>query len=176
MERIHRERLHKWADALLSGEYEQGTDTLAAQLPDGTTVHCCLDVAILTALQDPDFQPKNMQMITPGIYEVERPQGSNSFLSSNYLEGALLPTPVAEYYGLHGEHPWEDGNVDLYYVDETGQERWVSATEANDDMRLSFPQIANSIKATFPLDGEAPQRPTLSPPNPNSLNEPSDPF
>lgn len=124
------ENITKWAEALESGEYEQGFNhlTIVELNIAGETVktsHCCLGVACQVAI-------KNGVEIT-----VTQGEGDGETLLFYDGESGTLPHKVKEWLGLdedHGNNPYLG----------TG-----SATELNDNEGLNFKQIATQVRETF---------------------------
>lgn len=124
--------LKKWEEALLSGEYTPTTGTLK-RIDKG---YCCLGVACEISNLG-DWEPiDDLGMYTvPGKYD-------------EFKDSALLPAPVAAYYGFKGKNVLftvkeeEEGKV-VY--------RRVSASEINDNPEYGnpFPYIAKLLREQY---------------------------
>ena len=83
-----------WADALESGEYEQGRSVLARSFPDGRTEYCCLGVLCELAIEDEVDVPKR----TAGAAD-----GRGDDFVTQYgrdQEADLLPNEVRVWAGM----------------------------------------------------------------------------
>lgn len=113
----------KWADALRSGEYNQGHDVLRG--PDDT--FCCLGVLCEIAVQD-------------GV--IPQP----TFCESKYYlydrSKSFLPNSVVTWAGLDDFSPLSN------HTGDDGDEKW-SFVGLNDGLGMSFEEIADVVVATF---------------------------
>jgi len=110
-----------WADALESGEYEQGIGSLTSVV-NGKEQHCCLGVLCQLAVKagvipEPEGSPTGARL----LYGKE---GENSF----------LPLEVQEWAGAE-ERTWFNYNDELRGAD------WL-----NDIAELRFPEIAALVR------------------------------
>lgn len=145
---VNEERLRLFTTALRSGEFEQGVARLCTIGSDGELMFCCLGVATEVAIANGlELGYKNTDMaryytwsdLGPPI----RDEDGNEVLER--AETAVLPKPVADWYGFSTTSPA------LYFTGELTE-----ATELNDDKRLSFAVIADLFEETFlPLDEDA---------------------
>lgn len=127
------ENMAKWAEALESGEFEQGTGHLAIVELSSTgeplkTLHCCLGVACEVAMRN-------------GV-ELVKIQGSSDGRAVLFYDGesGVLPHKVQEWLGLDETNESEGGNP---YLSEG------SATELNDDAGFTFREIGEQVRLTF---------------------------
>lgn len=118
----NRENIRKWVDALRSGNYRQGVDTLKAVMSsDGVPSYCCLGVACELALHE-GIVTQNIIRGHSGFGE-ERNTGS-------------LPTEVQQWLGIYSDNPYIPG------IDET-------LLCLNDVVQLDFLLIADLIEETY---------------------------
>jgi hypothetical protein len=114
-----------WHDALLSGQYPQGSGTL---LRDGR--YCCLGVATHEAIKHG----------VTGLRVGDDGDGGFVRVTTNYTETDTLPPEVKEWLGVDRSDP------ELV----TEAEGSVSASSLNDEWLISFEEIAACIRATWP--------------------------
>ena len=139
------DRIQLWVDGLLSGKFKQGTGYLAYQLPDGTFEYCCLGVACEIAIAH------GLQIDR----EVSTEPMANDALPVYFAWGRyLLPDPVMQWYGIHG-----DTAVELVLPSSLDKvPRETTAAQINDELRVSYRGIARILAANFDLpdvpDGE----------------------
>lgn len=118
------DRIKQWADALISGEFAQGTGYLRT-LDD---TYCCLGVACVVSSRNGG----------PGGEQVE-------FKASQFAEDE----DVDEWFGVDISQIKFD-----YTVEVTGRAVEINPVEANDDYSLSFRWIANALAAKFGFELE----------------------
>ena len=114
----------KWADALESGEYEQGRLTLERTLEDGSAKYCCLGVLCELAIADGVYVQKlSRPYVEPGdshaLYGVER-------------ESVSLPEEVMRWSGVQTKQAFVPGAHTLL---------------AQNDRGTPFSEIAKIIRA-----------------------------
>jgi hypothetical protein len=127
-----RARLLMWADALDSGKFRQGNGALREKAPhQGHSKYCCLGVACAV-----------YQAVTgKGMWETGR-NVANRFIIGKDSGSTLLPRAVAKWFGFgiydFGSNPRLQ-DIGGYTI---------SSVAANDDMGLSFRQIARIVRHT----------------------------
>ena len=116
---MKRELARRWAKALDSGDYKQGTGQLRK-----AGKFCCLAVLCnLHAEDHPEIAAKQKR-------------------ASEYMgEAELLPDAVREWAGMTNE----DGG--FYGYD--GVDTYTALTDLNDDQKLTFPEIAKVIRKHY---------------------------
>jgi len=127
----------KWIEALRSGEYKQGRESLkTTNEHNNDSYYCCLGVLC-------DIHSRGTNTVW---------SGHPNYPVSNYLGcEAFLPHTVIRWAGLEDKVrlvvPYPDdcveNNVDITLPN--GQQ--TSATKLNDDMGLSFVEIADIIES-----------------------------
>lgn len=119
----------QWIAALRSGNYQQGRHVLNSS--DGL---CCLgvlcDLAVKAGVTHWDA-PGPITDSTGVVYDAVRRCDN---------EIGILPAPVQEWAGLETANPW-------LVVGDQPVCGHISMARANDDLRLSFPQLADLIEA-----------------------------
>lgn len=110
----------RWVSALRSGKFTQGKDRLKTDDED----YCCLGVLCELAVEDKVIAPAKDTEDFGWIYEDE--QGT-------------LPNKVREWAGLAEDNPYVEFTRD-------GEARYESLSELNDDLNLSFKEIALIIE------------------------------
>lgn len=114
-----------WTDALRSGEYAQGKESLTRIRENGSEEHCCLGVLCKLALKAGIKMP------------VDIPDSGSHDPEVAYAgETSYLPRPVMNWAGLQDMNP-----ILIHHFDGNG----VPCSVANDDENLSFDQIADLI-------------------------------
>lgn len=158
---VNEQRVALWVQALRNPELVQGTGQLAYRYinqdsDDSPWQQCCLDVACQVALANG----------LEGVWETEEVVGGRA--SRVYVWGMtlgdpgdpaglghfvrperdknLLPPPVRDWFGLTDVDP-------TVAVDEDGA--YISASQANDELRSSFAEIADGLVRTY-LSGGGP--------------------
>lgn len=116
------ENIRKWVDALRSGEYYQGRD----QLRSRQDTYCCLGVACEVAM-------RNNVELEVTYYDYE-------YRYNNERYG--LPCPVLDWLGLDVR----DNNP---VVGTDTDETTIRAMNANDDLGLSFAEIAVLLERRY---------------------------
>lgn len=126
----NKERIKLWVKALRSGKYKQGHNFLQCE-----SGHCCLGVACEVAIQNG---------LEISVIKKNDPSNSpNDFYIQYNGTGDVLPTVVAEWFGLH-ERPF------VYKNKQDAQRSIDIPLDAlNDDEMLSFKQIAYIIETNF---------------------------
>lgn len=126
MKAMNPEAKTQWIAALRSGNYQQGRHVLNSA--DGL---CCLgvlcDLAVKAGVTHWDA-PYPVTDSTGVVYDACRRCDN---------EIGILPAPVQEWAGLETANPW----LQLQPVGH------ISMAGANDDLRLSFPELADLIEA-----------------------------
>lgn len=122
--------LRTWVAALRSGEFLQGRGRLAKPLADGVTFeYCCLGVAC-------ELAAKVNDKIVVGMTK-----DSLGFPVRGYDDDyVVLPQSVREWLGV------SEGTPDVEFGD-----RYVSLSSLNDDLCLTFAEIADLIEAHYKL-------------------------
>ena len=113
--------LKKWVAALRSGQYKQGTYALRKK--DDT--YCCLGVLCDIVKKDLNLDWVEGKSY-PKIYSIEGMEG-------------MLPKKIVEYVDLATCDP------SLFYGGLLS-----NITHLNDNFKLTFPQLADCIEATWP--------------------------
>lgn len=119
----------KWVAALRSGEYRQGCAYLQQTTESGSSRYCCLGVLCRVAMAS-------------GV-AVEAVQVQDHFRFDR--NAAFLPDAVAIWAGLDDD----SGTGGLYVgplIPEDDFEHYQSFVELNDDLKLTFNQIADFIE------------------------------
>lgn len=147
-----------WADALESGEYEQGYQRLRTD-----DKYCCLgvlaDIAIKRNVIEAEWRMKSVQprptlsgkQLT--IYMLAGPDGDN--------EGELLPKKLTEFMGFasgDGRLVPEDRptNVPWHFQDYLDDPRqYATLTSANDSSLVTFAAIGKAVREHFILQAAA---------------------
>ena len=84
----------QWVEALLSGEYKQGTGALRSRnTVGGTETHCCLDVLS-------DLAVKAGALAAPVL------DGHNHYVYGTSEESCYLPPEVSDWAELEDPNPW----------------------------------------------------------------------
>lgn len=134
---MNREIKQRWVEALRSGEFEQGTHRLRNR--DNT--YCCLGVLCELAVES--------GVIPPAI---EAPHHDGSEQSAAYFSGTAidLPPEVLEWAGLEASS-WAVRTVYFSVTDpRTGWGEIRSAEDLNDDLQLTFKEIATHVRELKP--------------------------
>jgi hypothetical protein len=127
-------RIRLWYDALINGQYEQGTGQLATPpiAPGGQKwKHCCLGVAVDLACRGED--------------RIESIEVATNFVG--WYEMGGLPKEAVQWYGL------PDGDPMLVCTSEMLEEvtdEEEHASILNDDHLFTFTQIAEAVALTWP--------------------------
>lgn len=127
-----------WVEALRSGEYEQGRGRLTQWNQDGDEMFCCLgvlcDIAIKNGVEVP---------VTDWCYEdSDWASGIPEDIAGSYIyadEVEFLPEPVMEWAGLADAQG-------TYIRIESGETQTLKLTTLNDEIGLSFADIADEIE------------------------------
>lgn len=139
---VNKERVRLWVDALRNPELIQGFELLAKRSgPDEPWEQCCLDVATQVAM---DNGVELEVRIVNHIDRIDRQQkrvyvdrDGHSFFNTT-----SLPPTVMEWYGVTGRSV--EG---LMYEGLT-----FSAVQLNDELKLTFLQIADVLEQNFLSD------------------------
>ena len=126
-----------WADALESGRYKQGRGLLRSLKDE----YCCLGVLCELAVES--------GVIPPAI---EAPHHDGSEQSAAYFSGTAidLPPEVLEWAGLEASS-WAVRTVYFSVTDpRTGWGEIRSAEDLNDDLQLTFKEIATHVRELKP--------------------------
>ena len=126
-----------WIDALLSGEYQQGTGQLHTQETDGTDYFCCLGV--LTDLAIKNGVPLEIEVQSADT-------GERRIAYNGCYE--YLPRAVAEWAGVPTQGSYKIARSGGNGVDLPALEWTQSLAELN-DQGFSFESIAEEIKEYF---------------------------
>lgn len=138
-DRVNRERVALWVEALRSGEYVQGTGALEYRIRHSEypqkilTTHCCLGVACRVAIAnglDVGARDDN------GITEFRASDRPDSVWTSGHM-----PEKVAEWFGLPVLSPV---STNVILTDDG-----IQATFANDQERWSFERIADALESRY---------------------------
>jgi hypothetical protein len=128
VQRMDPEAKRLWVEALRSGEYAQGRNYLA-EMWAGNWRYCCLGVLCEVATE----QGVPVTVVT-------RPGSQLKTYSEN---STIPPTSVAQWaWAEETRYP----ALRIPHVDEDGVMAFRDFTELNDDMGLSFEQIADLIE------------------------------
>lgn len=166
-----RGRMRRFVADLRGGQYRQGREKLRYDDEIGGTRLCCLGVACEAAasLGAPvAWSPADKEYVTwdPALPETEESKDRHHFFNGFAevdTEAGLLPHPIDEFFGIHGS----DGQVlvrcDTVWLEDREDpcqhganpgtccavERWISATELNDEIGWGFDQIADAFEYTY---------------------------
>ena len=113
----------RWVEALRSGKYEQGTGTLTT----GSGRYCCLGVLCDLAVADGAIEPPTL---------VEAGDDGDRLAYRNETEH--LPRAVQLWAGLDQDSP---------EVHDPDEDYWKELVGLNDDVGLTFHEIADLIEA-----------------------------
>lgn len=117
----------RWVEALESGKYKQGKDSLKIQNKDGSFSYCCLGVLCELAVEDGIIKPSSIP--------------EDSFVWTYEDRSGVLPMKVMEWAGLDSCNPVvEDAN----HVGNLSEDLNLSCY--NDGLNYSFKQIAKLIR------------------------------
>lgn len=143
MRQGNKENLTIWRDALLSGNYKQGRQRLARDLPNGETEYCCLGVVC-------DLMGLGYELAFKSDSGSDRVYGDSK--SNGYH--TVLPIDAQKWLGVDGHFdglgymntipPLED----LAPLDR----ETTTLAGANDSGGISFAQIADWITQEFGLE------------------------
>lgn len=130
----------KWVLALESGEYEQGAGALCVITPDGDE-YCCLGVAVEVAIAD----GVPLEAVRGSAVVGYREAGTQ-----NVVETSHLPLLAMEWLGV------DRSSVQIGHkgcTDPCHHSNCMPlvATEANDAMLKTFPEIAAMIREHYQL-------------------------
>lgn len=154
----NKERLALWADALDSGRYQQ----VEGYLRKGDS-YCCLGVACEVAIEN--GLEVNVAPVTDIDGAMQKDKDMVIYCYNDNSEH--LPDAVADWYGISANPELQFLNEDYLpeeqrELDDNGEPNWedyqedpfqyIPATEANDDYRKSFPQIASAIREKYTLE------------------------
>lgn len=136
MTEIQRERNRMLVKALRSNKYNQIEDGLI-----GGQGHCCLGVACdIYIQQNPTEASWSTNRNDPGImYDKNEDIFDEDY---KFIQNEYAPGKVAEWYG------WKEGNPELKVPAKISKIPQV-ATECNDELNMTFKQIANAFERTF---------------------------
>lgn len=138
----------RWVDALRSGEYEQGRNRLAQQTQDGRVEYCCLGVLCELAVKDGVIPPKTPydRVLDSGIFAYEG------------IATAMPPAAIESWAGIPDESddsryrvsvtPEVATQLEANYLDP----EYGHFPELNDDLGLTFDEIADLIELTYLKD------------------------
>lgn len=132
MTKIQRERNRMLVKALRSNKYNQIKGALV-----GDAGHCCLGVACdIYIQQNPTEASWSTENCNGGVVYDEDEYNSEEVANEH------APDKVAKWYG------WNYGNPELKVPSKIAKEPQV-ATECNDELNMTFKQIANAFERTF---------------------------
>lgn len=141
---VDQDRLKLFTDALRSGRFQQGTGTLC-RYPGGLgEKHCCLDVAIVVAVENGLEGIRHQDAI---IYRLYLSNDADSEANEEFTNAEVMPRRVYEWYGFDGGDPM---------LELGGGFGKALATRANDELGLNFTGIADAFDRTYktPADPE----------------------
>lgn len=121
-----------WAEALESGEYEQGRGLLTERLPDGVERDCCLGVLCKLAIK---AGVKVEVEVRPTSDDDDAGEGSSRL--GYDLNFGVPPESVSRWAGLR---PGQDPTIVVSWRNLT------TCTELNDNREWTFTQIAAAIR------------------------------
>ena len=126
-----------WLDALRSGDYVQGKYALRTE--DNT--FCCLgvlcDLAVKAGIQEDGTLTDSRQTLHEGVtYQYDDVEGQG-------VANNMLPVKVAKWAGID-----TPGSLPRWFHGEQGEE-FVALWELNDELNMSFGQIADVIEEQF---------------------------
>ena len=135
---MNKDKLKLWVDALRSGEYQQGKNSLAKYDDDGTLKFCCLGVACEVAIKDGLNLPVFEATAFPDNRPVRREYGQGRDIG-------FMPEEVCEWLG----HDDTNVIVDLleYIPEITNPQEYVAYL--NDGDSWTFEQIADALERTY---------------------------
>lgn len=142
----NRRAMQLWHDALLSGNFKQGSGFLARRRPDDGAMHfCCLGVVCELAIAD-----------GVPVERMEKPATEEcpAYLSYDGAD-SFLPRSVAEWLGVFHGGSSGHGTYDVPLdqpPDDDGIFFGGTAMAANDGFKRSFKDIAAAIKHTYLRD------------------------
>lgn len=139
---VNKNNMLAWAEALESGDYEQGVGALCAVNSDGVARFCCLGVATEVAIAN----GVALERVDAGVAGY-RPAGE--LLAAQ--ETAHLPDLAMEWLGLGQINPVIGYSLCGSGACEDPTCRKITATAANDDLVLSFGQIAAMLRKFYQL-------------------------
>lgn len=140
---VNKENMLKWVQALESGEYEQGVGTLCVVGSDGTAKFCCLGVAAEAAIANGVALERVDALPVSGY----RPTGE----VEKAVETVYLPDLAMEWLGSERINPVIGYSVCGFGTCEDPTCRKITAAQANDEMVLSFGQIAAILREFYQL-------------------------
>ena len=117
----------RWVEALESGKYKQGKDSLKIQNKDGSFSYCCLGVLCELAVEDGIIKPSSIP--------------KNSFVWTYEDRSGVLPMKVMEWAGLDSCNPQVKDDIHVSLQHEN-----LSLSVYNDNLNYSFKQIAKLIR------------------------------
>ena len=124
-----------WADALESGRYRQGRGLLRSVKGE----YCCLGVLCELAVE--------AGVIPPGIEDPSTDTQNVTYFSGTAID---LPPEVLEWAGLEASS-WAVRTVYFSVTDpRTGWGEIRSAEDLNDDLQLTFKEIATHVRELKP--------------------------
>lgn len=116
-----------WVSALRSDKYKQGTGWLCQG-----GKHCCLGVLAELAVDD-------------GVVTKHLPDGDS--LPVLFDDAGGLPGPkIAQWATGKGHSPYTDWSPEVEYPNARGEIRPMALTHLNDDLKLSFAEIADLVE------------------------------
>lgn len=128
-----------WVNALRSGEYTQGTGNLHMVTPEGQHEYCCLGVLCDLAEQAGEVNSKRIDG-THRVAYTYAAEGDGPV--REWSETHFAPAPVRKWSGLASGDPTVDADVPR------------SLSELNDELHLTFDQIADLIEHGIPADDD----------------------
>lgn len=142
---VNRSAVRHLVAELRSGTYRQGYSRLIQIGPHEEISYCCLGVACLLAKQ------LGVRLeITIGVSESH--PGSITTIQVRDQDGrstgSVLPPAVAKFFGFPHENP------PVLVDDQVIGEHLVSASVANDELRMDFAAIADAFERTYLSDDE----------------------
>lgn len=151
---VDTERVRLLVQALRSGQFRQGRESLAQSASSGD-MFCCLGVACEVAMQ---------HGLPLGRF-LDEAESRYYYYHDRYRDDMGLPEPVSDWYGFR---EGSGNNVANWWVKTPeglgevvcnvathnhGDRNWVSLATLNDCFQLTFEQIADAIEATYLTGG-----------------------
>lgn len=143
MRMVNKNNMLAWAEALESGDYKQGHGALCAVDSDGVARFCCLGVATEVAMANGVALERVDALDVSGY----RPTGE----VEKAAETAHLPDLAMEWLGSEQINPVIGYSVCGLGTCEDPTCQKITATRANDNMVLSFGQIAAMLRKFYEL-------------------------
>jgi hypothetical protein len=152
---IRADRLLKGLEALRSDRFTQGRGKLRRQdTADGIVKHCCLGVLTEIALEDPEFVVCDTDAQGAALMVLDYASSVAEIIWT--VNSNTLSYSVRDYYGLPDDDPQlEELLSEDHEEHECGgpgncpYEDSYSASNANDDLRWTFNEIADAFERTY---------------------------